>query len=420
MGVWDTVKDVGSATLGLATGGLAGNEDFGFVDNMLDAGSDYLRGPGRAAAAQQEAAKGAQGYVQDYGDRALSGYENVANMGMDNMNAYSNAVGSGQFGTDPSQFQTGQYGAQQYGQNAPGFQQFQQGQAPGYNQVNRGQAPGFDQFQRQQGPQFERADAGNFDFDYQSSPGFQNALQTGLSAVEGRHAAQGSRFSGGASKDLVDYATQAATQDYGNQYNRARGAFEADRGFGAGQANLANQFGQRQSEFGTGIDVGQSNMGNQANMNNYWQGVGSDINQQQYGAGMNQGNFQFGQNMGNQNNMMQQNMNNQNYWTGQGMNQNENQFAANYGMNANQQNYNMLNQQQMQQAQMMGGLGDQGFQAQGNYANMQQGMGDSLANAALGVGNANANRAMATQNALNPLINAGVQLGGAALGAGGK
>ena len=71
---------------------------------------------------------------------------------------------------------------------------------------------------------------------------------------------------------------------------------------------------------------------------------------------------------------------------------------------------NMFNQQNMQNANLWGGLNDQGFNATSNYANALGGMGDSMANAALGLGNANANRAMVTRNTINNAANTGAQI----------
>ena len=237
--------------------------------------------------------------------------------------------------------------------------QFKQGQDPGFQSYQRGQDPSFNAFQRGQGPAFERAAAGDFDFNYQQSPGYQQALDQGLAAVEGRHAAGGSRFSGGPTKDMIDYATGAAAQDYGNQFNRARGQFEADRGFGAQQAQAQNLFNQGQYQFGTNLGAQQSNLANQ----------------------FNQGNFQFG-------------------------------VGAQQG--ANLQNYNMYNQQAMNQQGLDAGLADQGYAANQNLIDMYINQGGAMGNAALGLGNAQANSAMATRNTVNNALNTASQVGSVA------
>jgi len=437
MGFWNDA-------LGVVSGGTLGNENMGFVDNIGRGIGDYVMGDTRAARSQQNAANQAQGFVGEGYNQALGGMQNLADAGQGDMDTYRANVQSGAYGTDPSQFQTEQYGKQTFGQNAPQFNQFQQGQSPayqsfqqgqaqGYNPTQRGQDPSFQQFNRSADPTFQRADAGNFNFNYEQSPGYQFARDEGIKSIEGRASAQGRRFTGGTDKERVQYASGLAAQDYGNQFNRARGSFEADRGFGAGQSAQQNQFNLGNYQFGAGMDANQLAQQNQFNQGNYQFGTGTDINQNQFGAGMGQENFQFNQNMGfqdqqganqygqnafqfnqnmaNQNNAYAQNMANQNYWQGQGMNQQENQFAANYNQGANLQNYNMDSQQNQFQAGLEGGLADQGYGSNVNLANMYIGEGEALGNAALGVGNANANRAMATRNTVNSGLNTLANLG---------
>jgi hypothetical protein len=382
----------------------------GYGDEIAGAAGDYFMGDTRAAREQQKAARAAEGYVGEYGGQALNTTERMAARGMDDYDRYREGVETGQFQTDP--IMTGQYQPTQFGQG-PAFQQYNPGQDPGFQQFQRQQAPQYNAFQRQQGPEFQRADAGEFDFNYQESPGFQHQVDKALDAIGSRHSAQGSRFGAGRDKETIDYITGAAAQDFGNQYARARGAFEADRGFGAQQAGQENIFNQGRYQFGTGLDAQQQALANQAAMQNYQFGTGVDVGQQNLANQYGQNAFQFGANMGaNQSNLANQ-ANMQNYWNQQGMQQGENQFAFNANQAANLQNYNMLNQQQQQQAGLMGGLANQGYGSQVNLANMQMGQGEALANAALGVGNANANRALATQNTVNNAFNTLAQGAGA-------
>ena len=370
-----SLGDLVSDTTGVLTGGLYGSEDMGFIDDITGAGMDYLRSPGKAADAQQEAAKSAQGYVQQYGDMALGTQGGLADRGMQDYDLYRTLAKNEAYRVDPSQYQTGQYSPQS------------QFNAPGFNQFQRGADPQFQRFQRGADPQFQRADAGDFQFDYQQSPGYQHALQQGLGAIEGRHSAQGSRFTGGADKDLIDYAGGMAAQDYGNQYNRARGQFESDRGFGERQAQAQNIFEQGNYQFGMGMDAGQQNLMNQQNLANYQFGTGADIGQS---------------NLANQANM-------QNYWQGQQMGMGDRQFGAGFNQGANLQNYNMMNQQNQQTMNQLGQLAGYGPASQTNLADLQFNQGTALGNAALGVGNANANRAMAGYNTANDLINTTMQ-----------
>jgi hypothetical protein len=66
--------------------------------------------------------------------------------------------------------------------------------------------------------------------DYQADPGYAFRLQQGLQAIERSAAARGGLGSGRMAKDLTNYAQGAASQEYGNAYNR----FQTNR------ANLLN------------------------------------------------------------------------------------------------------------------------------------------------------------------------------------
>lgn len=56
--------------------------------------------------------------------------------------------------------------------------------------------------------------------DYQADPGYQFRLDQGTQALERSAAARGGLLSGGTLKDLTDYQQGAASQEYGNAYNR--------------------------------------------------------------------------------------------------------------------------------------------------------------------------------------------------------
>ena len=392
--------------LNVATGGVSGQIDSGTnladtslgtntnqaYNELLDAGGmgsieagleNYFMADTKAAREQQAAAGRAKDAVMGGYGQAMGGAQDLADIGSQDFNQYAGNVRSGAYGTDPSQFQTGQYQAGQFGQGAPQFQQY-----------SMGQAPQFQSFQRGADPTFQRADAGNFDFNYQSSPGYEFAREEGLRGIEGRASAQGRRNTGGTQKEMAEYASNLAAQDFGNQYNRARGQFEADRGFGERQTGLENQFARNQYQFGTGVDVGQQNLANQ----------------------FGQQGFQFGTNVG----IGQSNLANQadinNFWNQQRMQQGESQFGFGANQGANLQNYNMQNQQQQQQAGMMGGLAQTGMQNMVNLQDMQINQGTALANAELGLGNARANRQLAPASTANQMINQGTQLAGAIYG----
>lgn len=70
--------------------------------------------------------------------------------------------------------------------------------------------------------------------DFQQDPGYQWRLQQGQQALERSAAARGGLLSGRAAKDMTAYSQGAASQEYGNAYNRF-------------QTNRANQLNPLQS-----------------------------------------------------------------------------------------------------------------------------------------------------------------------------
>ena len=73
-----------------------------------------------------------------------------------------------------------------------------------------------------------------FNFDFQADPGYQFRQQQQQQAVERSAAAGGGLFTGATLSDLAYKSGQMASDEYGNAYNRARGAFENDRNFSYG------------------------------------------------------------------------------------------------------------------------------------------------------------------------------------------
>jgi len=204
----------GGELLGHFTGGAMGSADEGPLGDLLGRNSEAAAI--EAARIQQDAANNAINFNQDMYSQSRGDLAPFT--GAENYNNLSNMTNTGQFQTDPSQFQTGQYQAQQYGQpaftppnggimgggvnygpqpgqhvyqnyqadknawmqqhgtpqggqslaqvrggqpqGAPGFNQFQQGTDPGFNQFQRGADPTFNQFRRDAGPQFQQYNAG--------------------------------------------------------------------------------------------------------------------------------------------------------------------------------------------------------------------------------------------------------------------
>jgi hypothetical protein len=88
----------------------------------------------------------------------------------------------------------------------------------------------------------------------QMDPGFQFRLAEGKKAIERSAAARGGALGGGALKALTRYAQDYSSGEYGNAYNRARGAYQQDytNAFNTFQANRSNQLNPLLSLAGLG------------------------------------------------------------------------------------------------------------------------------------------------------------------------
>jgi hypothetical protein len=143
----------------------------------------------------------ATGYIQPIADQGMSAFQRLAQ------------------GT-----QDGEY-------NLPQYQTYQPGtQAPTYQ------------------------DKGAFNFNYQADPGYQARLQAGQGAITSAAAAGGNALSGSTLRALTKYNSDQASNEYAQAYGRAYNQFQnnrqfdynsylnqlsqwnANRGFGAGQA----------------------------------------------------------------------------------------------------------------------------------------------------------------------------------------
>jgi hypothetical protein len=76
----------------------------------------------------------------------------------------------------------------------------------------------------------------------QNDPGYQFRLQQGQNALQNSAAARGGLLSTGTAKNLNDYAQGAASQEYGNVYNRALGTYQTNQNnFNTNNNNLYNR-----------------------------------------------------------------------------------------------------------------------------------------------------------------------------------
>lgn len=83
---------------------------------------------------------------------------------------------------------------------------------------------------------------------FQEDPGYQFAMDQGVSALDRSAAAKGSLMSGGQLKDLTTFGQGLANQQYGDWYNRLAGL--ADTGYSAtgATANARLNLGQQQMQ----------------------------------------------------------------------------------------------------------------------------------------------------------------------------
>ena len=111
------------------------------------------------------------------------------------------------------------------------------------------------------GYQFQGFDPSSINI--QDDPGYQFRLQQGLGAAQNSQAARGLSQSGGALKELQDYASGMASQEYNNAYNR---------NYQTWQGNQAGRLGQSQLRAGqlsnlANLGMGATQQGNQLGQN---------------------------------------------------------------------------------------------------------------------------------------------------------
>lgn len=160
--------------------------------------------------------------IEESYDKALAQLQPYANLNLSNVQRLSDMVRSGQFNTDPMNYQFS-------------------GQAPTYNQ-------------------------GQFSYNQYADPGAQFRMSQGLKAIEGSAAAKGNQLSSTTMQALQKYGSDLASQEYTNAYSR----------YVQGEALNQNLYGMNLGEFQKsrqyGLDQAQQNwqtdyLGNQAGFN---------------------------------------------------------------------------------------------------------------------------------------------------------
>ncbi len=161
-------------------------------------------------------------------------------------------------------------------------------QAPTPYQANPYSVPTFDAATPFRGPSVA---------DMQADPSYQFRLTEGQKALERSGAARGVTNTGGTLKDILNYGQQAASQEYGNIYNRALNTYnvnEANRGrafdtnaalgfqgYGANEMGRSQAYGTNEANRQQAYQTNEANAQQAYNMN-------ALANQQMYQTNANQ------------------------------------------------------------------------------------------------------------------------------------
>jgi hypothetical protein len=90
-----------------------------------------------------------------------------------------------------------------------------------------------------------------FQFNQDEDPSYQFRLKEGQRALENSAAARGTLLTGGTAKAIQNYGQQAASQEYGNSFNRALQTYGT---------NLNKEFGTFDRNWGSRLGAGQANI----------------------------------------------------------------------------------------------------------------------------------------------------------------
>ena len=106
--------------------------------------------------------------------------------------------------------------------------------------------------------------------DYRADPGYQFRLSEGMNAIQNSAAARGNLLSGGTLKGITRYGQDAASQEYGNAYNRYNqnqgNTFNRLSGLSGTGQTAVNQLGQAGQNFAGNVgNIGMTNAANQGN-----------------------------------------------------------------------------------------------------------------------------------------------------------
>ena len=86
-----------------------------------------------------------------------------------------------------------------------------------------------------------------------SDPGYQFRMQQGMQALQRSAAARGGLLSGGTLKGITDYSQGAASQEFGNAWNRQMGLAQLGMGATNSLTGVGNQTSNLQNQDITGV-----------------------------------------------------------------------------------------------------------------------------------------------------------------------
>lgn len=97
----------------------------------------------------------------------------------------------------------------------------------------------------------------DFKFDPNNDPSYKFNLQQGLDAVQSRLSSLGTGLTGGGMKQLTQYASGLASNEYGNEFNRALQTNQTNNGMGlaANQNNFSQGLATNQNNFNQNFNL---------------------------------------------------------------------------------------------------------------------------------------------------------------------
>lgn len=137
--------------------------------------------------------------------------------------------------------------------------------------------------QLQAGVKAGRFRPGEFNFNFQESPGYQFRRQEGINALDASAAARGRLQSGAQARAVTRYGSNLASQEYGNAFNRAMSEYQLNAGQKQQEFNQLASLANVGQVANSADQAARQNMAN--NVTQSTQATGNAIAQGALGAG---------------------------------------------------------------------------------------------------------------------------------------